>query len=124
MKPIQPKPKPTFTKHTFRNLKIHNADFDLINEHLSAVDWNELKLQCSEEEFPELFRLTVLQISELYCSTKSNNKRHENKFVKERRILNRKRRKLYQRLVSARNPSANRSQSKDKIEELEKELVT
>ena len=124
LKPIQPKPKPTFTKHTFRNLKIHNADFDLISEHLSTVDWNELKLLCSEEEFPELFRLTVLQISELYCSTKSNNKRHENKFVKERRILNRKRRKLNQRLVSARNPSANRSQSKDKIEKLEKELVT
>ena len=116
LKPLPSKPKPTFLKHTFRNLNTHNADFDLINQHLSTVNWNELRSLCSEQEFPELLRLTVLQICEIYTTTKSTNKRHVNKFVKERRILNRKRRKLNQRLTSARNNKTN-AKKVDKIEE-------
>ena len=118
MKPLPPKPKPTFHKHTFRNLNTHAADFDLINKHLKTVNWNDLRSLCSEQEFPELMRLTVLQICQMYSTTKSNNKRHPNKYVKERKILNRKRRSLNHRLIKARSKNS----PSNKTEKIEKEL--
>ena len=118
MKPLPPKPKPTFRKHTFRNLNTHAADFDLINQHLKTVNWNDLRSLCSEQEFPELMRLTVLQICQMYTTNKSTNKRHPNKYVRERKILNRKRRSLNHRLIKARNKNS----PSNKTDKIEKEL--
>ena len=52
--------KPPIQPHTFRSLNFNKANFDQIDDHLKTVNWDELKIQCSEEEFPELMRLTVL----------------------------------------------------------------
>lgn len=119
MKPLPPKPKPVFHKHTIRNLNTHAADFDQINQHLKTVDWNELRSLCTEQEFPELIRLTILQICEIYTTSKSSNKRRTNKYVKERKTLNRKRRRLNLRLVNARR---NKHVPSNKVASIERDL--
>ena len=118
LKPLPPKTKPTFPTHTFRNLKICKANLDPIKEEIKSINWDELRALCSEEEFPELFRLTILQICQSHCSNKSGGSRPRNKFVKERSILNRKRRKINKRLVAARQNSTNLQY----VERIEKQL--
>ena len=121
LKPIPPKAKPTFPAHTFRNLKIEKSIIPDIKKHLKEVNWDELKSICTEQEFPELFRLTVLQISEIYASLKSDKRQSSkplNKFVRERTILNRKRRRLNARLQAAKSVEHN----KHNIDKIEKEF--
>ena len=62
--------KPVFTPHTFRNLNLYKANFKEINTHLQSIEWDELKSICPMEDFPELVRLTVLQICELHAPEK------------------------------------------------------
>ena len=78
--------------HSFRNLKLHDADYEQIDNHLSEIDWDALRACCTQEEFPELLYLTVLQVCEIYCETKKATS--NNKLSRERRVLKRKRVKL------------------------------
>ena len=119
LKPLSPGGKPTFPNHTFRNLNIRKDKLEPIKQQLASINWDELKSHCSEQDFPELFRLTVLQICQIHCSPKSGKSKPVNKFVKERKILNRKRRKLNNRLLSARS-STNSTQNH--IENIENQL--
>ena len=110
LKPLPPKGKPSFPSHTFRNLKIQKSVIPDIKKHLQSVNWDELRSICSEEEYPELFRLTVLQICQIYAPLKTDNKKNTkplNKFVKERTILNRKRRRFNARLQAAKSKANN-----------------
>ena len=84
---------------------MHKADFDMINNHLESVDWLELKSSCSQDDFTELFRLTVLQVCELYSPEKviKPTRRHP-----RRRVLKRKMKKLKSRIkaITAERPDS------------------
>ena len=69
MKPPDVKKAPV-KPHTFRNLNFYKAQFDEINLHIGHVNWDELTELCTTDEFPELVRLTILQICELHTPTK------------------------------------------------------
>ena len=91
--------------HTFTNLNLHKADFELINRHLESVDWEELKSLCSQDDFSELFRLTILQICELYSPVK------ETKVIRhhpQRRILRRRLKKLKSKIkaITSKRPNS------------------
>ena len=116
LKPLPIKSKPTFAAHTFRNLNIRKSSLAPISEDLRNVNWDDLKGICTEEEFPELFRLTVLQICQNHCSEKTGASKPTKR---ERRILNRKRRRINKRLVSARHKSGNQV----KVDKINKELT-
>ena len=104
---------------TFRNLNLEKIDYVAVKNHLKNVDWQVLRELCPIEDFPELFRLTVLQICAIYAPTKEkfNNKR---KYIipQDRRLLHRKKRKLKKKinLIKARRPDA------DSLLKLKKEL--
>ena len=118
IKPLPSIEKPTFPKHTFRDLRIQKENLDPIREHIDSVNWDELRSLCTEQEFPELFRLTILQICQIHCASKTTSARKQNRFARERRILNRKRRRISSRLIIAQSKSA-----KPKfIEKIENEL--
>ena len=78
--------------HSFRTLKLHDVDYEQIDEQLSEIDWDALISCCTQEDFPELLYLTVLQVCELHCETKKVT--NKNKLNRERRVLKRKRVKL------------------------------
>ena len=72
-----------------------------------------------------MFRLTVLQICEIYASLKTDRKQSSkplNKFVRERTILNRKRRRLNPRLQAAKSVENNKHNI-DKIEQEFNEVI-
>lgn len=100
------KVSPKFKEHTFRNLNLRDADYEEINKHFSEIDWDELRTGCTQEEFPELLRLTVLQTCELYCKPKliTTNK---SKSSRARYILKRKRLKLKKRLEAIKSANPN-----------------
>ena len=94
--------------HSFRNLKLHDANYEQIDNHLSEIDWDALRSCCTQEEFPELLHLTVLQVCELCCETKKIT--NKNKLNRERRVLKRKRVKLKakrQAILNSKNPNSN-----------------
>ena len=90
---------------TFRGLNLFKADWDKINSHLESVVWEDIKSLCSADEFPELLRLTVLQVCMLYTPPKRNHTNCTNPFQRERNILRRRKRKLKRRIsdLSGRN---------------------
>ena len=110
--------KPSIPADSFRSLNLYKADFDKINAHLESIDWDELKAICSAEEFPELLRLTMLQVCMLYSPTKVQHSNYKNFFTRERDILRRRKRKVKPQIksISARNPSSR------KLENLRAEL--
>lgn len=125
LKPLSPNKKPTFHNHSFRNLRIQTANLEPIRDQLNSVDWDTLRSVCSEEEFPELFRLTILQICESHCPPKTIKKRAtkpRNKFARERIILNRKRRKLTKRLSESKEEIQTKPQTPQQIAKIEKQL--
>ena len=79
-------------KNTFRNLNLYDADYEKISSHLSEISWDTLRSCCSQEEFPELFYLTVLQTCEIHCKVKKVG--GKNQLSRQRRTLKRKRVKL------------------------------
>ena len=81
-------------RDSFRSLCLKKAKFSDINEHLKTINWDELKDICSPDEFPELLRLTLLQISMLYAPEKSKQSKKLNPFTRSRNILRRRRRKV------------------------------
>lgn len=89
---------PCFDPSSFRSLDFNKADFDAINQILSSVDWDSLYKECSEDEFPELFTLILLQASQIGCSIKSPPSRKGNRTLN---ILSRKKRKLQEALDRA-----------------------
>ena len=103
LKPLPPNKKPAFKTHSFRNLRIQKEHIEPIREQLNSVDWDLLKSMCDDEDFPELFRLTVLQICELHCLPKTTSKKTKlrSKHARERIVLNRQRRKLAKKLAKA-----------------------
>ena len=79
--------------HTFRALNFKKSDFTKIKNHLKDIDWDDLIQLCSPEEFPELFKLTLLQVCELYTPIKKP-PNLTNRGSHHRKILKRKKRKL------------------------------
>ena len=92
---------PDFIESSFRRLDFHKADFSLINEMLSTVDWNLLVNQCDDDdEFPELFTLTLLQICLICCPNKVIPKNTASSSVQ---ISSRRKRKIQSQLEEAAN---------------------
>lgn len=87
-------------RNSFRCLKLEKANWTSINEELKNVDWVMLKSLCEEEnEFPELFRLTLLQICLIHTPLKPENiKPYKPSGSRACRIISRKKRKLQVRL--------------------------
>ena len=98
---------PKFQEHTFRNLKLRDANYDEINKHFSDIDWDELRSSCTEEEFPELLRLTVLQVCELYCKVKKITDKEKSKPCRQRYVLKRRRTKRKNRLEAIKTANPN-----------------
>ena len=92
--------KSNFQKNTFRSLNLNKADYESICEHLKTVNWDLLWQNCSYTEFPELLRLTVLQICQLYApekkmgSKKTDKLKHIRKLQRNKRNTQRKIRML------------------------------
>ena len=121
--PLNSKPQPQ-TKlpenHTFRALNLHKADFTKINDHLKSVDWDELRSACSSAtEFPELLKLTVLQICELYAPFKKSVNTSINKHTRSRRTLKRNRRNLQRTLNMTKDLTPEKT---NKIESLNRKI--
>ena len=96
-------PLPDMEKHSFRSIDYHNCNYELVNEHLAAINWDELKELCDGDEdgsdFLNLFNLTVLQVLLINAPPKPQGKDiTKNKFRHQRTILNRKKKKLTARL--------------------------
>ena len=84
--------RPKFPPHSFRSLNLHKSDFMSMNDYFNTIDWDALKALCTPEEFPELLRLTVLQVCELFAPNKSDQSNKVNPFVRERNTLRRRKR--------------------------------
>ena len=110
--------KPPSKPHTFNNLNFYKAQFDEINSCIGNVNWDELNELCTTEEFPELVRLTILQICELYTPVKCIRSKNLSKYQRERRSLNRKKRKLNLRLENKKLNEAVKSNTKRKLVEV------
>ena len=67
-----PRNIPSLDSQNFSGLNFNKANFEEMNAHIQTIDWDELKNCCEPSDFPELFRLTVLQICCLYTSLKRN----------------------------------------------------
>ena len=89
---------PPKEKHTFRSLNMRKADFEKICNHLQSIDWDMLNEACTPSEFPELLRLTVLQVCELHAPEKRPTSKKPNSHVRNRRVLRRNKRKLQNKL--------------------------
>ena len=110
--------KPPFIPHTYRNLNFFKADFHQINNHIASVDWDLLCEVCPPEDFPELVRLTILQISELYTPSKCHRSKNLSRYKRERRTLHRKKCKLSRRLENKKLNEAIKSKTKSKLVEI------
>ena len=111
-------------KFSFRNLKVHDCDYDEVNGKLKEVNWDLLKNECTMEEFPVLFELIVLQLMCMTAAAKSDGKAGHHK-DKIRFPIMRRRRKLNARLQALvrHNPSSpNIQRLKDKISMIELQL--
>lgn len=95
---LVPSCPPDFTQSSFRSLDFHKADFNTINEELSSVDWDLLVELCDDDEFPELFTLTLLQICLIYCPTKVIPKSKASTLVQ---VSSRRKRKIQTQLEKA-----------------------
>ena len=103
-----PQSKPHLADHTFRSLNLQKADFVNINSQLSSIDWDHLKSICPAEDFPELFRLTVLQVCMQHCPNKSQQSSKINPHTRERNTLRRRKRKVKPQLraLLEKNPNS------------------
>ena len=110
--------------HTFRSLNMQKADFDQIRSHLQTVDWDNLRESCSAEEFPELLKLTVLQISELYIPAKVSSRKPQNKHCRNRRTLRRNRRNLQHTLNRIQSLTPNQTNKIGRVQTRLEEIHT
>ena len=86
--------QPKVPFHSFRNLNLKKANFSDISNQLKEINWKELKDLCTPDEFPELFRLTLLQVAMLHSPCKTAPSKKTNPFVRARYILRRRKRKV------------------------------
>ena len=86
--------KPHYEQLSFRDINLHKANFDLINEDLRTIDWEYLKSICPANDYPELFRLIVLQICMEHAPIKSQRNTNINLYVRKRNTLRRRKRKI------------------------------
>ena len=63
-----------YERNSFISLNLEKADWDAFKQNLSDVDWVSLKASCHDEnDFPELFRLTLLQFCLQHTPLKPEN---------------------------------------------------
>ena len=105
--------RPPIPERTFRRLNLQQADFESINSHLDSISWDDLKALCSPDEFPELLRLTILQVCMLYCKDKPYHT-NMNIHTRNRKTLRRRKRKVKSQInaIVDKNPN---SQKLDKL---------
>ena len=89
---------PVFDPNSFRSLDIHKADYEKINQHLSFIDWDSLKISCSPADFPDLLYRTIFKACALFTPIKVVAPPALTKPGRYRKILTRKKRKLNARL--------------------------
>ena len=85
--------KPLFENQSFRDLNLQKANFELIISDLNSTDWVYLKSICPANDFPELFRLIVLQICMEHTPNKSQQS-NLNPHTRARNTLRRRKRKI------------------------------
>ena len=56
------KRKKCYKEETFAALDFRKANFQILNDKFSSIDWEQLMNLCSLEEFPVLFTFTLLQV--------------------------------------------------------------
>ena len=94
---------PPLDPFSFRSVNFHEADYNAVNNELSIINWTSLWELCEGEldNFLELFRLTILQIT-LVHSPKKETPEQENKRIRRRNkdtyVLKRRRRKMNARI--------------------------
>ena len=120
---LKPEPKVQFRipNHSFRSLNLKKADFSAISDHLSTINWEELKSLSTPDEFPELFRLTMLQVANIHFPQKTSRSKNLNPFVRARNILRRRRRKVRAQ-VNAMSDKFKDSAPSPKLDKLRLEL--
>ena len=91
---------PDFATSSFRSLDFQKADFSKISSLISSTKWAELFGTCDEEDVPELFSQTLLQLCEACCPRKKPPKKKASSSV---RIPSRRKRKLQSQLEVAEN---------------------
>ena len=113
----KPEPKKVFEPHTFRNLNLYKADYKKLCEHLETIKWDELQAECDPLDFPELVRLIILQVSEFYAPAKCFRSKSNrlSSYRRQRRTLNRKKRKLYKVLETKQLTTESKQQVKENI---------
>ena len=97
---LSPPAPPDFIEESFRSLDFNKADFVKINESLSEINWVNLMESCSDEDFPELLNLTLLQACQQGCPKKVPPKSKTDSTVQ---AISRKKRKLQVQLDEAEN---------------------
>ena len=103
---------PPIPEFSFRSINLQKSDYDKISDHLKTINWDELKSMCSLDEFPELFRLTVLQVAMLYSPEKSTQSNKCNPYVRARNILRRRKKKVNCQIkaITKNNPESKKLQ--------------
>ena len=98
--------KPYSYLNGFSNLNMSKCDYEAVANHIREINWDYLHEICPIADFPELFRLIVLQIVTLHTTEKSKPK-PANKAPGQYR-LSRKRRRITARLkaITSHNPNS------------------
>ena len=107
--------------NTFFELDLNKADIDSIVKEVDVIDWNTIKNTCCSSdggaEFAEKVRLKILEICTIHAP-KKNLAPTTTRICRNRRILNRRRRKLNAKVKSLKLMQPNST----KIPQLETEL--
>jgi hypothetical protein len=88
---------------SFYSLDLREGDYEGMNMHMRNINWNLLYEMCCDdngESFMELLRLTMLQLSLIYCPAKKPPSTLKPKKNRNKDLLYRKRRKIKGRLRS------------------------
>ena len=100
-------PSQSYDPHSFRAADYHNADFDVINESLRGINWEELWEICDHDstQYTELLTLTILQVTLAHSPPKKGPGPHSNKTNRSRVLtaMKRKQRKLRARIRALKN---------------------
>ena len=115
--------QPKVQFHSFRNLNLKKANFSDISKQLKEINWKELKDLCTPDEFPELFRLTLLQVTMLHSPCKTAPSKKTNPFVRARYILRRRKRKVRAQVnAMVNNTPTNNAEITNKLRKLRLEM--
>ena len=98
--------KKAIPHYSFRSLNMKKAKYEAICEDLRSINWNELKAICTPDEFPELLRLTLLQIAMVHVPKKLPASKKTNPFTHSRNILRRRKKKVRAQINALSSKSA------------------